>query len=458
MKLLISLLFFLPLVAFAQSNSSISLSQKEALKDLKILTKRIERIHPALFKSKNKERFRNQMESYYRELNRYDSLSVLDFYKIVGKISPLLKDGHTRIIPPKHYSLTNVFPLRVNINTKDSVITVQNDYSIEKSIPIGSQIISINNHSFKEITSELMSYVSGEKPFYRIHKLNTGRPSFQMLFNLLFHSSEYEVKYERNGLIQTSIIQAIEKNKLGRKTVSYKLDKNLMARFKPFVYYKVKNKPIGIIHVRSFMEPSYLNDFKSFLDSTFNDLENHKVKNLIIDFRRHGGGYSGLGDELLKYISPVPFQQNGKMLERKSIKRLFSKGGFEILNPFGYGKLEWHKNYELISPHGDPFRFHGEVFLLTSHSTFSSASDFSSAFQYFDMGTVIGEETGGMNISYGEFINCTLPKSKLRCDVSCKKSWSYGAEDDSIHGTIPDYEIPFYEALHYTIDNLCKQE
>ena len=136
---LVLLLFLSPILAFTQSN--VNISQKEALNDLNILAKRMDKIHPVLFENEAKERFRNQFKSYYREINRHDSLSILDFYKIVGKIPPSLNDGHTRVMPPKNNMRKNVFPLQVNIN--DSAIIVQNDYSINKSIPAGSKILSI---------------------------------------------------------------------------------------------------------------------------------------------------------------------------------------------------------------------------------------------------------------------------------------------------------------------------
>ena len=57
--------------------------------------------------------------------------------------------------------------------------------------------------------------------------------------------------------------------------------------------------------------------------------------------------------------------------------------------------------------------YEGSVYLLISHHTFSSAGSFAWAFKEFGMGTVIGEESGGMNVSFGDIIYYKLPVSGL---------------------------------------------
>ena len=82
------------------------------------------------------------------------------------------------------------------------------------------------------------------------------------------------------------------------------------------------------------------------------------------------------------------------------------------------------------------------VYLLISHHTFSSAGSFAWAFKEFGMGTVIGEESGGMNVSFGDIIYYKLPVSGLSCTISFKRFWQYGADEKEIHGTLPDYAVP----------------
>ena len=91
--------------------------------------------------------------------------------------------------------------------------------------------------------------------------------------------------------------------------------------------------------------------------------------------------------------------------------------------------------------------YEGSVYLLISHHTFSSAGSFAWAFKEFGMGTVIGEESGGMNVSFGDIIYYKLPVSGLSCTISFKRFWQYGADEKEIHGTLPDYAVPQEDAL-----------
>ena len=91
----------------------------------------------------------------------------------------------------------------------------------------------------------------------------------------------------------------------------------------------------------------------------------------------------------------------------------------ELSNPNG---IEIYKeNMDLIKLRENPLRYKVNVFLLISHTTFSSAASFSWAFKYFKMGTVVGEETGGMAVCFGDEINPKLPNSGLLYCVSYKK-------------------------------------
>ena len=89
--------------------------------------------------------------------------------------------------------------------------------------------------------------------------------------------------------------------------------------------------------------------------------------------------------------------------------------------------------------------------------TFSSASSFAWAFRHFGMGTVVGEETGGMSVSFGDILPYRLPVSGLVCTVSWKRFWLYGADENDIHGTLPHYAVPQEEALDKALELIGKE-
>jgi C-terminal processing protease CtpA/Prc len=212
-----------------------------------------------------------------------------------------------------------------------------------------------------------------------------------------------------------------------------------------------------------------LNLFTHFLDTVFTQIKHEKTEDLIIDLRNNSGGYSVLGDELFQYISEVPFSQFGKTTVKYSKLRAqfyteIRKTGFlknytdSAFNNFiapGYGTTKITYD-SLTILRKNPLRFKGNVYLLTSTNTFSSASDFAWCFQHFNMGKVVGEETGGYIVCFGDLINATLPVTKLSLNISHKEFYGYGATPKERHGVLPDYKVEADNALDFTLKLIDK--
>jgi Periplasmic protease len=176
----------------------------------------------------------------------------------------------------------------------------------------------------------------------------------------------------------------------------------------------------------------------------FSDMKEKGIKNLIIDLRFNGGSSSRLRDMLLSYLTDKPFRQ-------------YSRVDVKISKQYRNRKLwgDWpedgsvvkYDTAEFIEPRPDPLRFREDVYVLTSKYTFSSATDFATAVKNFGIGTIIGEETGGLPTCYGDNIYLTLPNSGIRCTVSCKYFVRPSGVDDG-RGVISDYEVkPLSEDL-----------
>lgn len=71
---------------------------------------------------------------------------------------------------------------------------------------------------------------------------------------------------------------------------------------------------------------------------------------------------------------------------------------------------------------------------------------------------VIGEETGGMNVCYGEILGYALPVSKMVCGISYKRFWQMNAEEDDIHGAIPDIAVKAEDALDTALQYIKKHK
>ena len=434
------LLFLLAVNTFGQT---VGISREQMMQDIDTLFSTIEKVHPDMYAVYPKQQLEQDIEKVKSELA--PNGDIFYFYKQVTPLVVKLGDGHTSVQFP-HNSLAVIpnilfFPFPVKITYPDRIIRIQADYTpTQNTIPIGAQITSINNRQANDIVQKMMNYTSGEKDFFKIEWLEY---LFTPLIYTLYGDSIFDIEYLLNQ----------EKHSIQVKGILYKEryerpQQSVTSSNELYTFRTLPDKNIGIIEFNQFAD---LDRFKMFLDSTFQVLQKENIENLIIDIRKNSGGNSELGDELFQYISPVPFAQFGKTTVKYSdILKQFYKtyNNWEFSNPNGIEV----KNSDLIELKENNLRYKGNVFLLISHYTFSSAADFSWAFKYFKMGTVIGEETGGMAVCFGDIIIPELPNSGLDYSISWKKFYCYGATDDDIHGTLPDYNIEAEKALDFTID------
>lgn len=167
--------------------------------------------------------------------------------------------------------------------------------------------------------------------------------------------------------------------------------------------------------------------------------------------------YSYNGAEQKILVKGIPYSERFERKSQKGNKKKYKSYYNKKIILRRNGIKTINKKSRLIRLRKNNLRYHGNVFLLISHTTFSSAASFSWAFKYFEMGTVIGEECGGMAVCFGDIIRQRLPYSKLNYGVSYKKFNLYGATDENNHGTIPDYEVQSENALDFTIEFIQKQ-
>lgn len=112
--------------------------------------------------------------------------------------------------------------------------------------------------------------------------------------------------------------------------------------------------------------------FNAFLDKSFQELHQKKIKNLIIDVRYNGGGSQYPSIYLLQHLLDTSFIY-------------YSKAEFE-------GKTEKLYGEEVIYPHQN--RFKGNIYFLIDGKGNSTTGHFMSLVKAHHLGTIIGEELG----------------------------------------------------------------
>ena len=287
----------------------------------------------------------------------------------------------------------------------------------------------------------MMKYVSGERTFFKLTCVNN---DFIAWFHMLYRANEYKIEYLENGKLTTKRLRSVsvieKRNEMSKGLKEVEINNS--------VHYDILNKKAALMNIPSFRSA---NDMAKVCQTMVADLNRKRIENLIIDVRDNGGGTSMAVDTLLTYIANKPFMQYEKVWAKITpttqtmTRRPYNKGCF-----FGV-------NEEKIQPIADETkRFKGKVWVLMNHHTFSAAASFVWTIKAFKIGTLVGEEAGGMNVAYGDVVSYALPHSKLHLGISFKRFWLYGADETNIHGALPDILAESDNALKVVLDKIHK--
>lgn len=423
-----------------------NISRNKASVDIDTLIYTLSEVHPNLYSNISASSLNAQIEDL--KANLQDSISVIDLYKTLAPIVAQIGDAHTTMVLPyrevmiKAGKYIPVFPT-IDSNTGKMFVKA----SVGNCVPYDSEILSINGISAKEMVEKMRTFVCGEREFYRLTMIDN---NIMGLFHMLFAAPEYDITYTPpsgagglpGGL--SGGLSAVEADKLNSELVLSPKILKLMEEHggdQPYTFRIIDDRKVAVMNFDACVD---VKGMQVFADSMFTTLREQGIRDLIIDVRYNGGGNSQVGDVLLKYIAPKPFAQYGKTLVRVTPKTIALTGN-------RYEKPDTHLYPESPASRHEPLpeaqRFAGNVYLLTSHTTFSSASSFAWAFKEAGCGTVIGEETGGMSVHYGDVIGFRLPNSGLAVNVSHKRFWLPDADENDIHGVIPDIVCPQDDAL-----------
>ncbi|QOI96932.1 MAG: hypothetical protein HRU69_05240 [Flammeovirgaceae bacterium] len=426
-------------------------SPDELKTDLRFLVSTLENIHPNLYAATSKEKFYQDVEAL--ELGLTEPITRLEFARKLIPLTTALGDGHTSVYFPQEERSEflkqggKVFPFDVLIRNNRLYITT--NYSSDSTLTGVVEVISINGLRTPELLNQLRPYVSAELDFYRDIRIQ--RSFRSLLWYVLGYADSYDLELVINDLPVRKYVEGITSAQFQAAALHRLVNQNA----KPYSL-TITPERFAIIDFRSMTDKKR---FARFLDSAFQVIRNETIQHLAIDIRNNGGGNSQLGDLLFNYITDKPYRQVDRMEVKASkemkhyFRQRYVKWYMYPLMPvavfnkqarlyaFGKpGKIQVVEMKKLIKPKNESLKFKGQTYLLVSHYTFSSANMLADAFKCYNMGTVIGEETGGVLIAFGDVIPIQLPNTGLAAGCSYKK-FIHPCSDDTLRGVKPDVEI-----------------
>ncbi|MEN6334494.1 MAG: S41 family peptidase [Phycisphaerales bacterium] len=182
---------------------------------------------------------------------------------------------------------------------------------------------------------------------------------------------------------------------------------------------------------------------KKAIDGVFKDLREHGARNLVIDLRFNGGGNSQAAEYILDYLTSERYCLYSRV-DVKVSKQFLATQRLGIVGPLSrlaLGRVVTAKQSPR-RPRDMGYRFDGSLYVITGPGTFSTASDFSHVVKDYHLGTLVGDETGGLRQCFGDCPSFRMPHSDLQFTVSTKRFYApIPAPDDATHGSVPDIPI-----------------
>ncbi|MFT4146078.1 MAG: S41 family peptidase [Mobilitalea sp.] len=378
------------------------LSKEQVTEDLGYLMKQLKKYHPAYLDGS--EGLTDAVDLQYQEelLNLREGGTVLQLWQAAARIASKFQDGHT------------------NVYVKNDVVK----YLAGNEVSLADMdLISIDGVTIEDLYSTFCNQFSYELDSYA---------AFQ------FRRQMIKEEYMRFLNIDTS--DGVD--------ITYFKDRNKITthyEFKPqpqdqqeaadnndqFVTYEINQEKRAAIFTLS--ECNYNNVYLAKLEEFFNSVFQNNIKTIIVDLRINGGGNSEVANAFLNYIDVDSYKEYSLDMR---LGNFLIKNKSQITNN--------NKNAET---------FKGDIYILTSSKTFSSATMFGTLFSDNKLATIVGETSGNMPSSYGDVLSFQLPNSRLCLGMSYKKFHRPDITRDKEPLT-PDIEVESEKALDTVLEML----
>lgn len=469
------LLLITTYIGFGQSIED-SFSQNKMLKDLSVFKEIRKKVNSGLYKYRTIK----QIDSVYNWAeNEIKNLTTIrEFYNLISEITDYEGSLHndTSIPNKKWQNLrkeeTGYFPMPINWIKGKWLINFKNG-----EIPLGAEIISINDIAISNLISELNKYYTTDGQNLTGKRLGI-RTHFSRYFRLNYGSqTNFKVVYKKHNANKSEeiIINSVSSSRYYErfnKRHSRPFDQIYYADLEKNQKYSFKkiDSLSSILTVHSFgmgnESSAEHKKYAKFLDSVFTKYKENKIKNLIVDVRQISGGDDPNDLITYSYLTQRKFQENKEAwisFEKIPLLKYYNIGIPKFIRPLVVGKYnrqlqeifplekngKYYQNensadHKIRLPNENAFT--GHIYLLISPAVASAGSLFASMVAGNKNTTVIGEETMGGYYGHNGHtpLEYKLPNSKivtrfsivnLEQDVLKKESQYYN------RGIIPDIEI-----------------
>lgn len=357
-------------MAFPQSKDLDALmGPNEAREDWDFAIRQFIKVHPAIL---DQQKSKDSLQRVALHAGA-DSISVNQLYQQLQIVAASFRDAHTR-----------VFPVLETLRTELSSF---------------GELCAINDVEREDFASAFGKYISSETQAWTHRSVLSAIHTYEGL-KLFGCFSADSVTMSFVAPDETMVRHSLRKDdfRSARAAAVRTLSSDKIG-----VYAFDDSVSCGILTLDNcyYYTPSQRRKFNKGLRSFFQQMADRQCKRLVIDVRDNPGGNVEIVRELFRYL---PLTEYG-MGERYHRYASFMLGGKRVRR-------------------NRPFRdlcFKGEVYVLTSLSTFSAAMHLADYLQANKVARLVGESPGNTPTCYTDMTHFVLPHSKLSLTISTGK-------------------------------------
>jgi C-terminal processing protease CtpA/Prc len=445
------------------------------LEDYELIETMILEVHPGTYRYSDSTQIRaalNELKTAFQK-----PLTHGEAYLAMSKVTAAIQCDHTKpgfnnqnkIINSVIHRQKDKLPFTFKWIDNEMIIVRGATYHPE--LDYGVEVVSINGVSVLDIQKAMLPYIGadGATDGNRLYKMEVNGydfryNAFDVFYPLLFPIKDSHLKLVlKHGanLTQTIEVEALTRaersNILGNRYVAFPKSKDEMWSFRITDKKDEKYTPnVGILTINSFGLMGWKKmtiDYKAFLADVFETLKKENIDNLIIDIRENNGGNDEMKMELFTYFD---FDEKVAKLEREGRTRYLNFP--EKLKPFvqiwsenpwffdlkpdetklGYYIFKAHFFTKKLEQKKNAFK--GKIYVLTSAANTSLAYYTANDFKRLNIGTLIGQETGGNvnDVNGGQILFLRLPHSQIEIDFPVMGGFMI--EKQPNRGVLPDFE------------------
>ena len=398
-----------------------TLTPAQMREDFNYMMEQYERIHPNPTWSLGEVRYNELKKQTMAQLDH--PMTQLDFWRIIARWNQYF-DGHTQVgFPPTAPRMPEgmmVFPPYSIVQYRNGKLRFSSYDGMPDSLR-GCEITSIDGHPATEIVDSILPYISHESEAY----LNTiVLRSLNVYYNLFFgYSPQMTFAYRTAGgersvvldrrILYEWLVQVGDKGNIG----------GTGPRDIPWHFSIFPEQSIALFEFNTCGPNDKFPQFDSVVAACIDSVNHYGINHLFVDISHNGGGNDAFCKRFLCHIDGLP--------DTVAVMDVTDTEMGTVANPE-------EKRVKMSFTPKCPL-YGGKLYFIQSQFTYSAAILLANMAKQYRLGTVIGEETGGLTTTFTRHNSIMLPNSGLTFYCSDKQFRHFGTTGS--RGVLPDISL-----------------